>query len=397
MKFSDQTRRILVIDDNEKIHNDIKEILCPKISSCSSKKNQAKAALFGDNETNTFVMPEYIIDSAFQGQDGLEQLKKSLSENKPYSLAFVDMRMPPGWDGLETIQHLWQHDSRLQVVICTAYSDYSWQETISKLGQNDRLLILKKPFDPTEIRQIALALTEKWFVVNHLDSMVKERTEQISRTQDAAVFALANLAESRDPETGEHLIRLRSYCDIIARQLRDNSEYSDQIDDLFLDNLYRSTPLHDIGKVGIPDSILLKPGGLTDHEFNLMKEHVIIGAKALEKTIRNEKSSESFLKMAVDIARYHHERYNGQGYMAGLQGNEIPLAARITALADVFDALTSVRVYKAAFQPEVAKSMINEESGKHFDPVIVTAFLDSYEHLYKIAVEDVKETEIQLA
>ena len=133
-------------------------------------------------------------------------VKKSLSENKPYALAFVDMRMPPGWDGLETIKHLWAHDHHLQVVICTAYSDYSWQETIAELGQNDKLLILKKPFDPTEIRQIALAMTEKWHVVNHLDAMVQERTEQISKTQDAAVFALANLAESRDPETGEHLM-----------------------------------------------------------------------------------------------------------------------------------------------------------------------------------------------
>ena len=395
MTLSSESRRILVIDDNEKIHNDIKDILSQNTSS-SSGMNEAKTALFGDIKKEDVKIPEYIIDSAFQGQDGLELVKKAISENNPYALAFVDMRMPPGWDGLETIKHLWEHDTHLQVVICTAYSDYSWQETINELGQNDKLLILKKPFDPTEIRQIALAMTEKWHVVNHLDSMVKERTEQISKTQDAAVFALANLAESRDPETGEHLIRLRSYCEIIARQLREDSEYSDQIDDLFLDNLYRSSPLHDIGKVGIPDSILLKPGGLTDREFNLMKEHVLIGAKALEKTIQNESSSKTFLQMAVDIARYHHERFNGQGYMEGLEGTAIPLAARITAIADVFDALTSVRVYKSAFQPEVAKSMIEEESGEHFDPVIVKAFLDCYDQLYNIAVADVAQPQEQL-
>jgi putative two-component system response regulator len=161
---------------------------------------------------------------------------------------------------------------------------------------------------------------------------------------------------------------------MLAEELRNNSQYAEWIDNKFIEDLYRSSPLHDIGKIGIPDCVLLKPGSLTDDEFEVMKQHSLIGAEALGRAIRNVVSA-GFLEMAVDIAQYHHERFDGTGYPEGLKGNQIPLAARIVALADVYDALTSSRVYKPAFRPEIAYVMICQERGRHFDPVIVDAFI----------------------
>ncbi|MBN1764233.1 MAG: HD domain-containing protein [Sedimentisphaerales bacterium] len=383
-KFDSKNRRILVIDDNEAIHEDFRSILSGKEEDTSAL-NQAKAAIFGgddDDKDPGIEMETFEIESAFQGQEGLEKVRESIRDNRPYAMAFVDIRMPPGWDGIETIHRIWQEYPELQVVICTAHSDYSWQETVRKLGQTERLLILKKPFDNIEVRQIACALTEKWYLLNDLGRLVEQRTEQIMSTRDVAVFALANLAESRDPETGAHLERIRSYCQILAEELRENSEYSDQITDEFIEDLYRSSPLHDIGKVGIPDLILLKPGSLTESEFKIMEQHTNIGGDALKKAGRL--ASGGFLDMGCEIARSHHERFDGSGYPDKLAGLDIPLAARIAALADVYDALTSVRVYKSAFRPEVAKLMIEEERGKHFDPAVVDAFLNRYEDFIKV-------------
>jgi len=208
---------------------------------------------------------------------------------------------------------------------------------------------------------------------NRLEQIVRQRTAQIIETRDVTVFALAKLAESRDPETGEHLERLRTYSQILAEQLREQGPYTDQVDEQFLDDLYRSSPLHDIGKLGIPDTILLKPGRLSVSEFEIMKRHTTIGAKALECSATQNKSG-SFLITAAEVARSHHERFDGSGYPAGLSGQHISLAARIVALADVYDAITSARVYKSAFTPEVAKSMIEKEAGGHFDPAVVDAF-----------------------
>lgn len=199
------------------------------------------------------------------------------------------------------------------------------------------------------------------------------RADEVAATRDVAVFALAKLAESRDPETGEHLERLRSYSQILAEQLQVSGPYCDMIDEVFLEDLYRSSPLHDIGKVGIPDAILRKPGRLTPDEFEIMKQHTTIGAEALESAMHRSGGG-GFLRMAVDIARHHHERFDGAGYPCGLRRDDIPLAARIVALADVYDALTSVRVYKDAIAPEVARNMILEQEGKHFDPAVIEAF-----------------------
>ena len=385
-----KNRRILVIDDKESIHEDFRQILSE--GSANTSLDAARAAVFGSNApargslrstSNEDDSVGFEVDCAFNGHEGLEKVVNAERQGRPYAMAFVDIRMESDWDGIETIEHLWKVQPQLQVVICTAYSDYSWTDIIERLGTTERLLILKKPFDNVEVRQLAVSLTEKWGLLNRLDELVQERTAQIIETRDVAMFVLASLAESRDPETGEHLERMRSYCHILAEELRNDSCYCEQIDDKFIEDLYRSSPLHDIGKVGIPDCILLKPGSLTDKEFEVMKQHSIIGAEALGRTIRSVTSA-GFLEMAADIARHHHERFDGTGYPDGLKGNQIPLSARIVALADVYDALTSSRVYKPVFRPEIAYMMICQERGKHFDPVIVDAFIARHDDFLQV-------------
>jgi putative two-component system response regulator len=386
-----KNRRILVIDDKESIHEDFRQILSE--GSANTSLDAARAAVFGSNATlqssslrstsNEDDSVGFEVDCAFNGHEGLEKVVNAERQGRPYAMAFVDIRMESDWDGIETIEHLWKVQPQLQIVVCTAYSDYSWTDIIERLGTTERLLILKKPFDNVEVRQLAVSLTEKWELLNRLDELVQERTAQIIETRDVAMFVLASLAESRDPETGEHLERMRSYCHILAEELRNDSCYCEQIDDKFIEDLYRSSPLHDIGKVGIPDCILLKPGSLTDKEFEVMKQHSIIGAEALGRTIRSVTSA-GFLEMAADIARHHHERFDGTGYPDGLKGNQIPLSARIVAIADVYDALTSSRVYKPVFRPEIAYVMICQERGRQFDPVIVDAFIARHDDFLQV-------------
>lgn len=188
------------------------------------------------------------------------------------------------------------------------------------------------------------------------------------------VFALAKLAESRDSETGAHLERMREYSKILAERLSQTERYSGEIDADFVQTIYLTSPLHDIGKVGIPDHILLKPGKLTVEEFEVMKQHALIGSQTLDAALQAYPSAQ-YLRVARDIARSHHEKFNGAGYPYGLSGYDIPLCARIVAVADVYDALTTKRVYKDAFSHDVAKEIIVKGRGSDFDPDVVDAFL----------------------
>ncbi|PQO41515.1 hypothetical protein C5Y93_30875 [Blastopirellula marina] len=226
---------------------------------------------------------------------------------------------------------------------------------------------------------------------HELERIVDSRAQAIEATQDVAVFALAKLADSRDTETGEHLVRMRAYSQILAERLHEESEYQDDIDEAFLSDLYRSSPLHDIGKVGISDAILLKPGRLTPEEYEEMKRHAEIGARTLEE-VASSSPRGGFFRMAALVARHHHERWDGTGYPSGLRGRAIPLCARIVAVADVFDALTSKRVYKEASTPHEAYEMIVSASGNHFDPIVVKAFIECFDKLKGIAEKKEKSS-----
>lgn len=417
-----QTRRILVVDDNPSIHEDFRKILLSD-STREGEVDVQSRILFGDGPV--LRHEKFDLDCAFQGQAAVKMIREALEQDKPYHVAFVDIRMPPGWDGVETIMRIRDIDPNIQLVLCSAYSDYTVDEILLKFGASDRLLLLRKPFDVAEASLLALTLSEKWYLTIEAEEMLnsmtdhvrgvervvdlvkrsyadlqnehselKEQSTQLSErlqeqsvailgTQAVAVFALAQLAESRDPETGEHLLRMRAYSQLIAEQLCERPEYADLIDDDFMDSFYQSTPLHDIGKVGIPDRILLKPGPLTTSEFQIMKRHTLIGALALERAAAQGVHG-AFLNMAAEIARCHHERFDGMGYPMGLKGDEIPLPARIVSVSDVFDALTMKRVYKDAIDVREAREYIAERAGTQFDPDVVDAFLARFEEIVEI-------------
>jgi putative two-component system response regulator len=296
-----------------------------------------------------------------------------------------------------------------QVILVSAKASTTERVIGYESGADDYVI---KPFDEAELlakvhvqlrlrealHDLAEARRELAADNVQLSQTVGRQKQQLTDTRDLIVFALANLADSRDPETGQHLQRIREYCKLLALRLGEHGPYADQIDDAFVEHIYQASPLHDIGKVGIPDAILLKPGRLTDREFDLMKRHSEIGARALDNVCRHGGAG-TFLAMAIDIARSHHERWDGSGYPHGLTGHAIPLSARIAAVADVFDALTSVRVYKDAFTVEVAHSMIVQDSGCHFDPVVVEAFADSFDDfrdLRLLIVDDAGQEGVRL-
>lgn len=202
-------------------------------------------------------------------------------------------------------------------------------------------------------------------------------------TRDIVIFSMAKLAESRDPETGNHLERIRYYSKALSKTLSTHSNYSEEIDKLFIDNIYLSSPLHDIGKVGIPDYVLLKPDRLDDKEFNIMKSHAQIGFNTLDEALKKYPSAE-YLRMSAEIALSHHEKFDGTGYPNGLKENEIPLSSQIVALADIYDALASKRVYKNAFPQDIVKDIIVKGRGTHLNPEIVDAFLSMEDEFIEI-------------
>lgn len=216
-----------------------------------------------------------------------------------------------------------------------------------------------------------------------LDSLESSQNE-VKTTRDVAIVSLSALAESRDNETGAHILRTQEYVRALAVHLSQFNHYKDLLTDNYIELLYKSAPLHDVGKVGIPDNILLKPGKLTNEEFEVMKGHPEIGAKALSMA-EGQLGSNSFLQLAKEISLTHHEKWDGSGYPNHLKEQEIPLSGRLMALADVYDALISERVYKKAFSHDKAKSIILQGKGNHFDPQVVEAFLAIEQQFVTIA------------
>jgi len=214
----------------------------------------------------------------------------------------------------------------------------------------------------------------KPFVKDELTVRIKAGERIINfGSRDIVIFSMACLAEARDNDTGNHLERIRHYSKILAENIA-STENIDEVTPEFIDNILLTSPLHDIGKIGIPDFVLLKPGMLDEKEYKIMQKHTVIGYGSLTTAL--EKYPEAkYLKMSADIALFHHEKFDGSGYPYGIKGHDIPLCARIVALADVYDALVSKRVYKSAMPHDTAKAIIVKDRGTHFDPVVVDAFL----------------------
>ena len=348
---------------------------------------------------------EYEVAEAHDGVEALEQAEIFKPE-----VVLLDILLPC-IDGYETCRRLRAipDTQDVHIVFASVKSSKEEQMHAYQCGGDDYVV---KPFDIPELlsriklhfrlRDALATVEEVQTEIEQQKSEAKRRVEvqqrELIETQSVAMYTLAKIAECRDTDTGNHLFRMRDYTQIIAKQLQKDSEYAPQIDQQFLDDLYRSSPLHDIGKVAIPDAILLKPGRLTPEEFTRIKEHSVVGGQILDEAVWQSNGGQ-FLAMAAAIARFHHECFDGSGYPSGLKGIHIPLSARIVSVADVYDALTSERPYKSAFPAQQAYDMIVEKSGQQFDPVIVKAFQECFEEILKTQekyegtppVENIKE------
>lgn len=256
----------------------------------------------------------------------------------------------------------------------------SFTRNLNLFLHNENTALEKVAAGHYDVRVPVSSNDEFGVMASHTNDMIQriaERTHELDCTRDVTIMTLASLAETRDNETGAHILRTQRYVKALAVKLSAHVRFKHELDADTIELLYKSAPLHDIGKVGIPDAILLKPGKLTVEEFEIMKGHAQIGADAL-KIAEDQLGSNSFLRLAQTISVSHHEKWDGTGYPNGLSGNAIPLAGRLMAVADVYDALISKRVYKAAFSHDKAMEIIREGKSKHFDPDIIDA-LDAIE------------------
>ena len=288
---------------------------------------------------------------AEDGESALNQLTKN-----GIQVIISDWNMPI-MNGVELCKRIKDNSGFGFIYFIIVTSRTSKEDLIEGLsaGAND---FISKPFEPVELL-LRIRNSEKILAME---------------TTSLTLFSLAKLAESKDTDTGNHLERVREYSRALANELMKDQDLRTKIHPKFAEMLYETSPLHDIGKVGIPDTVLLKPARLSDEEWIVMKSHTGIGADTLGEVVEKFPNAE-FMKIAKEIAWCHHERWDGNGYPRGLAGVEIPLAARIVTLADVYDALTMKRVYKSAMPHDIAKGIIIKESGSHFDPKIVDAFL----------------------
>ena len=348
--------------------------------------SESTILLVDDTEVNinlvmAILSDEYDISVALDGKTALE-----LADCVQPDLILLDIMMP-GMDGYEVCRRIKANEAtqNIPIIFITALNDEGYETRGLELGAVD---YITKPFKPIIVKTRVKNHLELKRHRDHLEELVKERTQELALTQEVAFESLATLAEYRDPETGGHIRRTQNYIKILAEYLQNHSRFKGFLDEKTIELVYKSAPLHDIGKVGVPDKILLKPGKLTYEEFEEMKKHTIYGRDAI-RVAEQKIGTNSFLRFAGEIAYSHHERWDGAGYPEGLRGEEIPVSGRLMALVDVYDALISKRVYKPPFPHHKAIAIIREERGTHFDPEIADAFLELAERFRTIAIEHI--------
>lgn len=311
------------------------------------------------------------------------------AENPP-DLVLLDIMMP-GLDGYEVCRRMKSNrqTAQIPIIFLTAKSEIEDERKGLELGAAD--YITKPVSPPILLARVKTQLTLKAsadFLRDKnafLEQEVARRTQEIQAIQDVTIQVMASLAETRDNETGNHIRRTQNYVKALAEHLKDHPRFRHFLSDSIIQQLYKSAPLHDIGKVGIPDHILLKPGRLTPEEFEMMKTHTTLGRDAIIQAEKSLGMTVDFLQLAKEIAYSHQEKWDGSGYPEGLSGDEIPISARLMALADVYDALISRRVYKEPMSHEEAVAILQAGRGSHFDPDIVDAFLDIQAEFQAIA------------
>lgn len=323
--------------------------------------------------------------------NGLRALEIARSSPPP-DLILLDVMMPE-MDGYEVCDHLKQDPVTrdIPVIFLTAKTESEDETRGFECGAVDYIpkpikvpVVLARVKAQLGLKRMSDFLRDK---NDFLESEVQRRTAELVAGQEVTILAMSSLAETRDNETGNHILRTQRYVRRLAEQLQSNPKFSQQLNDGYIRLLFKSAPLHDIGKVGIPDHILLKPGKLTPEEFEVMKTHTTIGYEAIVRAEKTHGAALDFLQPAKEIALSHQEKWDGSGYPQGLVGEAIPLSARLMALADVYDALISKRVYKAAMTHDEAMAIIRQGRGTHFDPDVYDAFIEVEEDFRRIAFE----------
>ncbi len=329
----------------------------------------------------------YLLKGANNGERGLEIAQADPTPD----LILLDVMMP-GMDGHEVCRRL-KRDPKtadIPVIFLTARSEREDEELGFELGAVD---YITKPISPSICKarlrtHLALKATSDQLRDKNavLETEVANRTREVNAIQDVTILAMASLAETRDSDTGNHIRRTQHYVRALAWKLSSHPRFRDYLSVATITMLYKSAPLHDIGKVGIPDRILLKRGRLTPEEFTIMKTHTTLGRDAIAHAEAALGLEVAFLTMAKEIAYSHQEKWDGTGYPEGLSGDRIPIPARLMAVADVYDALISRRVYKEPMPHEEAVEIIRLSSGQHFDPDVVDAFVQIHQQFYAIAL-----------
>lgn len=365
--------------------------------------------LIVDDTPDNIALMSGLLKDSFRvkaATNGPKAIAIAQTEPRP-ELILLDIMMPV-MDGYEVCRRLKSDPatSDIPIIFLTAKSTPEDEQMGFSLGATD---YITKPISPAIVlarikTQLALKSAADFLRDQNvfLQKEVERRTQETKAIQDVTILVMASLAETRDIETGNHIRRTQGYMRALARELQNHPRFRSFLTDSNIEMLYKSAPLHDIGKVGIPDKILLKPGKLTPDEFEIMKTHTTLGRDAIEHAEETLGANVDFLRIAKEIALSHHEKWDGSGYPQGLSGEAIPISARLMALADVYDALINRRVYKEPMPHSEAMRIIAAGRGSHFDPDIVDAFLAKQDELKAIATKyadsdrDIAQKNLQL-
>lgn len=342
-----------------------------------------------DDKTNLtlaqkILLSQYRIAATNSGKAALKYLEK----NHP-DLILLDINMPE-MDGFEVMEQIRKNEETADIPIIFLTAD-NQPDTEIKCFQMGAVDFVAKPFIPDVLISRVSKTIELQQYRNNLKKMVKEQSDKIaesalriSKIQDSVIVGMANLIESRDGSTGKHVKNTQIYVKMIADELHKRNLFPGELTGVFIENLRKAAPLHDVGKIKVPDAVLQKPGKLTEEEFETMKSHTTHSQKIIKMIIGDVEDGE-YVKIVEDIAMYHHERWDGSGYPMGLAGEDIPLAARIMAVADVFDALYEERVYKPPIRPvERILQIMMEGRGTQFDPAIIDVFVEMVPQMREI-------------
>ena len=352
---------------------------------------QATILIVDDNPENLMLLGELLSDlyRVRAANSGPRALLLAQQEPQP-DLILLDVMMPQ-LSGYEVLERLRAEPATrdIPVIFITAMNSEDDEQRGFEMGAVDYItkplrqaIVLARVHTHLELRRARVQLQRDNAA---LELEVAQRLNDRLVVQDVTIRALARLAEVRDNETGNHILRTQSYVEALARRVRLHPRFSAELDEYSITLMAKSAPLHDIGKVGIPDHILLKPGKLSPDEWVVMKTHAALGADAIARAEADAPQVVQFLIFAKQVARHHHERWDGSGYPDGLVGDAIPLAARLMAVADVFDAMISRRVYKAPIPMEEVRLVMADQRSRHFDPDLLDAFLGDYEAFCDLA------------